>query len=61
MLLKNVTLFPADENGICLYLSVIRNFHSIYDPRRNVSVFFGWLSASFSVSGLRFEVEAVRA
>lgn len=31
MLLKNVMFFPADENGICLYLSVIRNLHSIYE------------------------------
>lgn len=61
MLLMNVMLFLADENRICLCLLVIRSLHSICDPRRNVSVFSGWLSASLSVSGLRFEAKAVRA
>lgn len=61
VLLTTVILFPADEDHICLYLSVIRSLHSICDPRRNVSVFAGWLSAPVSVSGLRFEAKAVKA
>lgn len=61
MLPTNVMLFLADKNPVCLYLSVIKNLHSICDPRRNVSMFSGWLFALLSVSGLRFEAKAVRA
>lgn len=60
MLLTSVTLFPADENHICLHLSVIRSLYSVCDPRRNVSVSAGWLAAPLSVSGLRFEAKDVK-